>query len=281
MEKKRIPAPPEIQRRSLLIWILVCCAMAALCGIPGVLLLTSPEYRVVLIRKTLISGITSASAVMTWQVINGTVSLLCALCPAVTAVGLGMVLRKGPAPGFGFLSKAADGLRIITRIAGMVLAAIYAFRMVRYVIIQFGQPQAVMNLYSMLISEGLLGVLVWYLFRNLNRFLAGVGDCCVNLAYTLSSGLIDDVSIPAAAERGFLILAIVCPVWAVNQVVTMTIVANHIQSYYSLVLAEHPVEYLTAASLVLNGVAAIMLSIYLRWYNRLCERAKYRAKKNV
>ena len=279
MEKKIVIAPASVFRTPLLNAVLVCCVLAAVCGIGPAVMLFDPEYRQFLAQKLLNGGVSSGSAVHTWSLINGGISVLCVVCPGLLAGGLAVSLRGKPAQGFGFLASAAAwGLRIVNA-AGVVLAAVFGVRAVWYIFSSLESPQGMMLIYSMVLMEGLMGVLAWFLFRCLRWFLEGMGDAFASMAYTLSSGRIDNLSIPGAAERGFLVLGILCPVWAVNQLVTVTIVVNHIQSYYSLILGKHPMEYLAAASLVLNGAAGILMHLYLRRYNRICEWEKFQAQR--
>lgn len=279
MERQLINAPDGLFRSRLLSAALVCCALATVSGVLPVLALADPEYRQLLVQKLITSGITSGSAVITWSVINGVISLLCVICPGLLAGGLALALHGSPAKGFGFLSTAsAWGLRTVNG-TGILLAGTYLFRAVRYVIVNLNRPQGMMNIYAMILMEGLMGVLAWFLFRCLRRFVEGFSDASASMAYTLSSGRIDNQSIPGSAERGFLVLGILCPLWAVSQTVTMTAVVTRIHSYYTVVLASHPMEWLTAAALVFNGAASILMCLYLRRYNRICEWEKYQARR--
>ena len=64
-----------------------------------------------------------------------------------------------------------------------------------------------------------------------------------------------------------------------SQTVTVTAVVTRLQSYYTFVFASHPMEWLTAATLVCNGVTGFVMYLYLRRYNRICEWEKYQAQK--
>lgn len=279
MEKKTVFAPEGAFRTRLLPGAMVFAALAAVCGVFPVLALTDPAYRQILIQKLLTSGIASRSALVTWSVINGVISLLCVICPGLLAAGLWLAYRGKPVRGFGFLSSVGTwGVRIVNG-AGLVLAALYVGRAVLHLVGSLGHPQGMMMIYSMMLMEGLMGVLAWFLFRCVRSFAEGFGDAMVSMAYTLSTGKIDNASIPASAERGFLALGIVCPLWAVSQTMTMTAVINRIHSYYAVVFASHPMEWLTAATLVCNGVTGILMFLYLRRYNRICEWEKYQARK--
>ena len=281
MEKKKVAVPRELYEMGLLRAAALCALLAALAGSVGVVLLFSGDYREFLTGKLLTGGITAAGALFTWRIINSAITVLCFLCPAVISAGLIRVLRRETAAGFSFLANAFYGAYRIGKTVGIGLIVLFALRAVWFVIGCLGDPQAVMNLYSMVISEGLMGVLTWFLYRNLLRFLDEAGDCFVNLACTLSTGWIDDWPIPGTAERGFLVLGFLCPAWALGQIVTVTIVVHHIQSYYSLIWASHPAEYLAAAALMFNGVVCVLMRRYLRRYNRICEWEKYRARKQT
>jgi len=281
MDQKTVFAPEGAFRTRLLPGAMVLALLAVVCGIPPLFALLSPEYRELLVRKLVTSGIASRSAVTTWSIINGVISMLCVICPSLLAAGLGTARRGDPARGFGLLSAAGGwGVRLVDG-TGLVLAALYAIRALLYVIGALGHPQGMMMIYSMILMEGLMGVLAWGVYRCARSFAEGFGDAMASMAYTLSSGRIDNASIPAAAERGFLVLGIVCPLWAVSQMVTMTAVITRLHSYYTVVFASHPMEWLTAASLVLNGGASVLMYLYLRRYNRICEWEKYQARKKT
>lgn len=279
MEKKGIVAPESIFRTRLLTGVWIFCVMGVLCGLVPVLALGNEDGRRSLIQKLLTSGIASQSALVTWSAIHIMIRVLCVLCPGVLAIGMTDVLRGKSVRGFGFLSAVGTwGVRIV-RGAGIGLAVIYVGRMLVYILRSLKTPQGMMLIYSMLLMEGLMGVIAWALYRCIRSFMEGFGDSMASMAYTSATGRMDNQSIPISAERGYLALGIVCPVWAVSQVVTMTAVVTRIQSYYTVVLASHPSEWFSAAALVCSGVVSILMWLYLRRYNRICEWEKYQASK--
>ena len=279
MERKMVVVPENAFQPRLLKWVWSFCVLGLMCGVFPVMALADPEYRQILIQKLLTSGIASRSAMITWSIINGLISLLCVICPGLLAAGLTDALRGKAARGFGFLSAVGTwGVRIVKG-TGIALAALYGGRMLLHILDSVKTPQGVMLIYSMLLMEGLMGVIAWGLYRCVRSFAEGFGDAMASMTYTSATGRIDNQSIPVSAERGFLILGIVCPLWAVSQVVTMTAVVTRIHSYYTVVLASHPMEWLTAATLVFNGLANILMWLYLRRYNRICEWEKYQASK--
>lgn len=279
MERKMVVLPENAFQPRLLKWGWIFCLLGLVCGLFPVLALGEEGYRRILLQKLLTSGIASRSAMITWSIINGVISVLCVICPGLLAMGLTASLRGEPARGFGFLSAVGTwGVRIVKG-TGIALAALYVCRMVLYIIDSLQNPQGMMLIYSMLLMEGLMGVIAWAVYRCVRSFVEGFGDTMASMAYTCATGRIDNQSIPVSAERGFLVLGIVCPLCAVSQVVTMTAVVTRIRSYYAVVLATHPMEWLTAATLVCSSVASILMWQYLRRYNRICEWEKYQASK--
>lgn len=281
MEKNAVTVPRSLFRTGLVPATVVFCLLAVAGGVLPLVSLADSEYRQYLMMELIESGITDYSSRITWSVIHYALSGLCVICPAVLAGGLTLTLRGKPAQGYGFLSTVSGWFFWFWNGLGGVLAAMYVIRAVVYVAASLRSSQAVMLIYSMVMMEGMMGVMAWFLFRCVRRFAEGFSDASASMAYTLSSGRLDSQSIPASAERGFLAMGIVCMIWAVTQVVTVTIVVTQFRSYYGIVFASHPMPYLTAASLLCNGIAGFLMFFHLRRYNRICEWEKHRARKQA
>jgi len=73
---------------------LIFYAAAAISGIPGVILLLSPAYRLLLLRDLIDGGIQDASSLLTWQVINSCITVLICVLPVIMAAGL-FLARRG------------------------------------------------------------------------------------------------------------------------------------------------------------------------------------------
>ena len=134
---------------------------------------------------------------------------------------------------------------------------------------------------TMLMSEGIMVALVWFLFLNMRRFLSCASDSAASMAYTLSSGKVDGTPVPGFTATGFLLLGIVCFVIAADRVITITVVADYMQPYYKLVFTNQLGQLAAAASLLFNGCADLLVFSYLRRYKRMCERVVYNARKQI
>ena len=69
MDKQTISVSPDIFQSVLIPFAAIFSALAALFGFGSVLLLFNPDSAVALIQDLFLGGITSASALHTWQII--------------------------------------------------------------------------------------------------------------------------------------------------------------------------------------------------------------------
>ena len=85
------------------------------------------------------------------------------------------------------------------------------------------------------------------------------------------------MSIPSFPRLGLVILGCMELVLACNSIFTIVLVENYIGNYYKLLIASHPGQYLAAGTLVVGVLGNFLLSVYLRHYNRVCERTRFQA----
>lgn len=281
MEEQCVYAPPGTFRSPLIPASVALCLLAALLGMPGVVLLFSPDYAAYIVQDMVAGGISSAQVLRTWQVIHSGITVIGFLCPAVVAVGLLIALRGNTARGMGVLSKAAQWLVHGVNGTGVIVLCIFAFSFIRYIVQCLGSNEGLYLIYAMVISEGLMLVLACFLFRCLRRFLDCACDSLASIAYTLVTGKLDNVSIPGFTATGFLILSVFCVGYALNQIFTVTIIENYIQSYYKLLVATHPAQYAAAASSICSAAGNVLLSVWLRRYKRNCERTLFQSRKRI
>lgn len=279
MVSKTIAVGPGMFKSSLAPAAAVLYSLTALLGFSGVVLLFDRNFAQILVQQLMSSGIRSQSALDMWYVINTSVTVLSFLCPLALAVGIWTVLRGKYAQGLTFLANCSQGLLYGVYGSAAIALAVYAFRLVRYIAMVLPQNDAAYLIYSLLISEGLMGVQAWLLFRVVCKFLTCVGDSAASMGYTLSSGKLDSISTPAFTVTGLLILAGVNVALGVDRIFTVTIVQAYSGDYYSLLTAAHPGLVLAAATQLTGAVANVVLSIYLKRYNRLCERARFEANR--
>ncbi len=264
---------PGMFRSPLIPVAAVCFTLAAALGCVGSILLLDPGYRNVLLEKLFLSGITSRYARNSWTVIGYAITLIGFLGPTVTALGLWAVLRGKQAQGLTFLSSAAQWLLYGLKAAAGVLAVYFSYRAIRYVFLAMTRNDGVYLIYAMVIMEAMMVALVYFLYRNLRRFLDAACDSAASIGYTLSSGRIDTTPIPSFAFTGFWILGLVGLFLAVDKLYAVTIVQRYPQDYYALVHPQHWGQWVSAASLLWGAVGDFLLSFYLRFYKRTSERA--------
>ena len=253
--------------------------LSALLGIPGIILLFSPDYQSFLIRDLMVSGIANPSSLRTWRMLGSGITVLAFAGPCLMAAGLTAARFHRPARGAGLLATAAQWLLWGVTAGGIAAAAVFLIRLVRYIVINSTEPSGVMAIYSMLISESLMAVITVFLFFLTRRFL----NCCIDsgtsIAYTAATGKADNRSIPGFTATGFLILGIAGLVLAVDRLLTMTIVVNVVKSYYKILVADHPGLWLEAACLTCGSGANFLMYRYLRRYKKQTEQLLYDARK--
>jgi hypothetical protein len=278
MEKPVIMIPPSRLKSPLIPAAAVLYLLAALAGLPGVVLLANPEYRAFLMQDLASSGITDASSLNSFQLINSVVTLLACFGPALISAGLLISLRGKPVQGIGLLSTAAQWLIYGVNASGCVAAVVFVFRFFRYLFIFGSDARRLVAVYSMILCEALMGTQAVFLFFQIRKFLNCCIDSCTSIAYTLATGKLDDRSIPSFSGTGFLIISIVGMVLAINRLFTLTAVIRIVHSYYKLVVASHPGLWAEGICLILGSAANFLMYRYLRQYKKQTEQALYEAR---
>lgn len=279
MEKSNPPISPDALRSPLASAATGCYVLAFFLGIPGFVLLFDPEYARFLLHDLMASGIADASSLRTWQVINSGLTLLTCFGPGLMAAALLVTLKGKIVKGLGFLGNAFHVCYWALNIGGIFAAGLFVFRFFRFVAYAVTKPNAVMLLYSMIISEGLMLSLAAFLFILIRKFLNCAMDSCASIAYTLAVQKLDDRNIPAFTATGFLLLAIVGLALAVNRFFTLTIIWDSVQSYYKLLTASHPAQIADICCLIIGSIGNFLIYRYLRRYMHITEYARFQANK--
>lgn len=253
-------------------------ALAAITGIPGVVLLLSPDYTAFLLQDLATGGITDPSSLHSWRIIQGAVSLLACIGPAILAGSLSFTLRGKPVRGLGFLSGAAQITLYGVTISGGLAVPVFLFRFVRFLIVSSRTPDGLMLIYSMLISEALMVTQAAFLFVLIRKFLNCSIDSATSIAYTLATGKADTRSISGFPAVGLTVLSIVGIVLAITRVFTVTIIRTTIASYFKLLVTSHPALIIEAICLLLGAVANLLLAHYLRCYKRNTEQLLFQSR---
>ena len=275
MEREVIPVDLRRFRSSLPAIAAALYALAAVCGLVGAVLLLDPGSRAALTEDVILSGILERSAINTWKLIYGSIGVLAFLCPAFLAAGIGLALKGRTLKGMTLLHGLAKGLHISVAVSGAMALALLIFRLGRYILMCIGINGGSYLLYTMLMSEAIMVVQAFLLYKLIRRFLLCARECTASLGYTLSASALDRTTWPAFAATGLLILGIVCPVLAADRLFTLTIVDSFPADYYAILVTEDPIQIFTGIALFLGGIGNILLSIYVRRFKKLAERIIY------
>ena len=281
MEDKKIRISVEVLGSPLIGIIAGFCALAAVLGIPGTVMIFDQDYRAYLMKDMIAGGITSTQVLQNYTLIHGAFLGICVLCSAALFICLLMVLLGRGAKGLSMISTGAQWLLWGVNGGGIILAVLYVYRFVRYVILCLSIREGLYPLYAMVISEALTGALAGFAFVQLRRFLNCVCDSGASMAYTLATGKLDSYSIPSFTAVGFFLLGLLCLTLATDQLVTVTAAYDYIRGYYKLLVSENPIQLCTAACFFCCAVADILLFAYLKRYKRICERALYEDRKKI
>ena len=155
MNQKSVPAPDALFRSPLLVLAAVLFTGAAFPGLGAVGSLFLPDAIPALTRDLVRSGVTDASSILTWTVIH--VGTICLGCLWSLGLSLGLWLEAWkPGRGLNLLHDGFLWLYRSLKALGLAVAAVAAFRMVRYLAGCFGRDDGIYRAYVMLIPEGLM-----------------------------------------------------------------------------------------------------------------------------
>ena len=259
----------------------VLYALAAVCGLGGAVLLLDPGSREALTKDLILSGILERDAISSWQLIHIVIGLLAFLCPAVMALGMGLTLKGRVHLGMDLLHRLAVVLHWGVMGSGCAAVGVLIFRLVRYIVLCAGVNGGAYLLYTMVLSEAIMGVQAFLLYKLLVRFLRSARECAAAIGYTLSSSKLDRTTYPAFAATGFLILAVFCIVVSADRLFTLTIVDSFPKDYYAVLVSKDLIQLLTGSALGLCGIGNILMFAYLRRFKRTAERIIYAERRKT
>jgi hypothetical protein len=280
MEKyDRVAVEPGMFRSPLALASGIFLALGSLAGLGSTLYLLDSGYLTVLREKILQSGIRTYSALTVWTLVHIAISIVCFAGPAVTLWGMLRCLRGNYARGLNFLSNAADWALKLVHLTSALALAVFLFRAGRYFLWLIGRYDWLYQLFASFVMEGLMVVQAVFLYRMLCKFLDACDGAAASIGCTLSSGYLASGSLPAFAATGLTVLGILGIVLSVDRMVTMTIASDGLKQYYTFLISAHPGQWLSAAALLFGGIGDLLLSGYLRFYNRTSERALFYASR--
>lgn len=269
---------PDLFRSRLIPGAAIFYTLAALFGTPGIVLLFSKSYNELWLREMMLGGITSGLAA--WRLIHSAVVVFSFLCPVITSTGLWLTIRKRTIPGMQLLSTMAQWLLYGVNATGLMALIYMIYRVVRYTAYCIPLNEGIYLLYATMFPESVMILQAWFLWKKLREFLDSFYGSAASITYTLTSGKLDSQPIPGFTATGFVVLAIFGILLTVDELFTLTIVQSYVQDYYKILVASHPGQYFAAATLLCGAIANILMSLYLRYYNRTHERAVYYFRKS-
>lgn len=269
---------PNLFRSRLIPGAAVFYTLAALFGIPGIILLFNESYGDLWLREMILGGITSGLAA--WRLIHSAVVIFSFLCPFIMAIGLWLTIGKRTVPGMQLLSIMAQWLLYAVNATGLMALVYMIFRVVRYIALCIPLNEGIYLIYATMLPEAVMILQAWFLWKKFREFLDSFYGSAASITYTLTSGKLDSQPIPGFTATGFLVLAIFGFLLIIDELFTLTIVESYVQDYYKILVASHPGQYFSAATLLCGSIANILMSLYLRYYNRTHERAVYYFRKN-
>lgn len=265
----------EIFLRPLIPAAAVFYSIAAITGFISLVFLVDPAYRRLLLEDMILAGFTDLSAQITYTVINTSITLICFLCPCIYAVCLWICVSGRRIRGTLLLSTATELLLKIWKITGMIVLAIFVIRVLIYIPGTFRSDLAVYLLFALFLFESFMLVVAVAVFRLIQKFLNNVLDTSAAIGYALASDLPEKCFIPGFTATGFLLLAVTCLALTADRLFTLTIKPHPVRDYYALLVAEHPVVWITGSNMISIAAANVLMFVYLRICKRDTERCSF------
>lgn len=269
----------SVFRSKMLAMSMVLCTLASLLAIPTAGMLLGDAFTAHILEDLRIGGITERGAQSTWLNLYRIVTVLCALCPALLAVGMGLLLSGRRAKAMVFLSEVFRVYGWVCNVVGIVLAVVFAVRFGLCVWRYLQYDAGVYLVFAMAVTEGIMAVVAWATFRFMRRYLSTLCDYATAMGYTLTSGRVDKNPLPSVASSGSWLMAVICTVLALDRLLTLTVSYEHVNAEYIVLFTSHVGQIFAGASLLMSAGASALLALYLRRAKRICERAIFEDKR--
>ena len=266
--------------KSVLIPIVaVLFAAAAVCGALSIITLFDPASIPAILHDMELSQIYDTTAQKTWLAVYIITTAVNFIGTLVLALGLSAVLFGQHHKGMNLLFYSAKVALPLVTVSGVALLLYFIYRAVRYVILymNFGIENAMVPLYSMILSEGLMLALSWFAFVKLRRFLNCSMDAAASIGYTLASGKLKAPSIPGFAATGFLILGVFDAFMAMDRFFTFIHRQINYVDHFYFPFTTDPVQLFSGISFACAAVGSVLLFFYLRGYKNRSERLLIRS----
>ena len=280
------PQVVSVEKNTFRSWLIPAVAVlftvAAVSGAAAVGTLFHPASIPAIIHDMELSQIYDTTAQRTWLVLYIVVTVVNFLGTLVLALGLFQVLRGKHYKGMDLMYNSAKVALWGVNIAAVIIVPYFIYRAVRYVVwvMGYGIGDAMVPLYSMVLSEGLMLALSWLLFVKMRQFLSCALDATAGIGYTLSSGKLKAPSIPAFTATGFLAFGVFDVFMAMDRFFTFIHRQINYNDYFYFPLTKDPVQFLSGLSFAFAAVGSVLLYFYLRGYKSKSELLLMRSFKD-
>lgn len=243
-------------------------AVAALSGAAALATLFFPASIPAILHDMELGQIYDPTAQRTWLVVYIALTAVNFLAALMLSSGMFQILCGRKSNGADLLYNSAKWALLGLNITGAIILPYFVFRAIRYIfaLMQMGIANAMVPLYSMVLSEGLMLAVSCFAFVKLRRFLNCLMDASASIGYTLVSGKLKAPSIPGFAASGFLFLGLIDAVIAMDRFFTFIHRQINYNDYFYFPLSEDPVQIFSGLSFACAALGSILLFFYLRSY---------------
>lgn len=283
MNQQIVSVEKETFRSPLVPIVTVLFAAAAVCGVLAIGSLLHPASIPAILHDMELGQIYDRSAQQTWLVIYIAVTVVNCIGTLLLSLGMFLVLLGRDYQGTNLLYHSARWALVGVNVSGAAVVPYVIYRAVRYIVIymNFGIANAMVPLYSMVLSEGLMLALSWFQFVKLRRFLNCSMDAAASIGYTLASGNLKAPSIPGFSASGFLVFGLFDTAIAMDRFFTFVIRKINYIDHFSFPLTTDPVQFLSGLSFAFAALGSFLLYYYLRDYKNKSERLLIRSFDNI
>ena len=266
--------------KSVLIPIVaVLFAAAAVCGALSIITLFDPASIPAILHDMELSQIYDTTAQKTWLAVYIITTAVNFIGTLVLSLGLSAVLFGQHHKGMNLLFYSAKVALPLVTVSGVAALIYFIFRAVMYTvgIMSYGIANAMVPLYSMILSEGLMLALSWFAFVKLRRFLNCSMDAAASIGYTLATDKLKAPSIPGFSASGFFVLGLFDLGIALDRLFTFVHIQKNLSVTYKFPLTTDLVQILSGSSFAFAALGSFLLFVYLRGYKNKCERLLIRS----
>lgn len=281
MDKKYVSVEKGIFSSKLLPIGTFTFILAAICSLSTIILLFLPASIHSIVKDIEHGQIYDPSAQQTWLTVYILFSVINCIGTVILASGLVITLCKKHYIGMNIIYYGAKYSHKGLTVFGILALVYFIYRIIRYTILCFEDiNETFMALISCYAMEGIMFVLVFFIFKKFREFLDSCVDCSVSINYTLNSNKIFAPTIPPLSVSGFLYLGIIDTYLTIDRLFSFSYTqTSYNKVVYNVPLNTEPIHLISGLSFLFAAIGSILLYIYLRGYKSKCELLLARSQK--